>query len=532
MTKKAFDVGIIVPLKEEFRYVLEVAPILQVISHEGTFFYRLDFGTVSALGCVVDQMGLIPALQAATRLIGFADVKLLVVLGLGGALDDDVSVGDVVIAREINEFQANSKAEAAGEKYEIHYSGRHWQLNFQIREALKNFEFAGHDLHSTWKTIASDDYTKLEILGKETVCSSSPTLHLGHLASGNVVAASSAFVKEIKKIDRKFIAIDMEAAGVACFAEDRIHPLPCLIVRGISDLANDVKKSLDRQGKGAWRRYGVRNATSLLRHLLQWDDFLIAAGVHDAKGEDSDKAVLSELVDELQECIGGPWIAGIAFGVYFHAPHIAVDGKIVPMDLSTLRVIDKQFNELLEAVTREKEKLLAHGDMPAMRDAFARLATGFRSQLGSEDAISLLRDFDNVVTKIVRPENIDDEIENILIQANRLEEEVGAEAVVDLLKGYATGSTRLRERYVDALANCKMWPEVVKAVDQVGREDLSRLELEHGVFACAKTGMIESASELLKQHRSEYDDNPAKLFRQGITRQYPAIVTFVTGGTI
>ena len=76
-------------------------------------FTRLDFGAISVVCVLVDQMGPIPALQATTRLLEFADVKLVAVLGLGGALDKDVAVGDVVIASEVNEFQANSKAEPA-----------------------------------------------------------------------------------------------------------------------------------------------------------------------------------------------------------------------------------------------------------------------------------------------------------------------------------------------------------------------------------------------------------------------------------
>ncbi len=83
-----------------------------------------------------------PALQATTRLLAFAEIKLLVILGLGGALGDDIAVGDVVVGEEVNEFQANSKAEAVGDSYEVRYSGRHWRLQFNIREAIGQFEFA------------------------------------------------------------------------------------------------------------------------------------------------------------------------------------------------------------------------------------------------------------------------------------------------------------------------------------------------------------------------------------------------------
>lgn len=530
MERRKFDVGIVVPLKEEFRYVVEVAPQLESISHEGTYFYRLDFGAISAVCCLVDQMGPIPALQAATRLLGFADVKLLVVLGLGGALDGDIAVGDVVIATEVDEFQANSKAESSGESYVVRYSGRHWPLEFRIREALSHFEFSGRDAFISWQAGTSGDYIKLEIPGKESVCSPTPSLHLGPIASGSVVAASSAFVSEVKRINRKFMAIDMEAAGVAPAAAERIHPLPCLVVRGISDHANESKKALDEQGKKAWRRYCVRNATSLLRNLLTWEGFLSAAGLRTSKPPSDGEDVASELVTRLKWCVGGPWIVGVAFGLYFHGPHVAAGEAVVPMDLSRLRVSDAKVEELVTAANQLREELLAHSDLQLAADGFAKLVEGFRNQLGSVDANSLLQDFDRVVAEILCPESEDEQVEAVLLEAHRLEEEVGPEAVIELLRGLANGQPRLRERYVDALASAKMWSEVTKTVRQVERAQLSRLELEHGLFACAKTGLSDCANEMMRQHQNEYDDNAARLFRREVSRQHPELGKDASGG--
>ena len=112
MQEQRFDVGIVVPLAEEFRYVVEICPQLESIPYEGTRLYRMQFSRTSALCCLVGQMGALPALQAATRLLGFADIKLLVLLGLGGALDSSVEVGDVVVAEEVNDFQSSSKAQS------------------------------------------------------------------------------------------------------------------------------------------------------------------------------------------------------------------------------------------------------------------------------------------------------------------------------------------------------------------------------------------------------------------------------------
>jgi nucleoside phosphorylase len=525
-----FDVGIVIPLREEYRYVVELAAQLESISHEGTYFYRLDFGAISTVCCLVDQMGPLPALQTATRLLGFTDLKLLVVLGLGGALDDDIAVGDVVIAAEVNEFQANSKAQSADAGYEVRYSGRHWPLEFRIREAISHFEFSGHEAFARWQADTSADYGKLEIPGKQSVCSSPPSLRLGPIASGSVVAASSAFIAEVKRINRKFVAIDMEAAGVAPAAAERIHPIPCLIVRGISDHANERKKDLDAQGRGTWRRYCVRNATSLLRHLLTWDGFLSAAGLDTSRPPSRGEDLARKLVMRLKSCVGGPWIVGVAFGIYSHGPWLEGGVKAVPMDLNRLRVSDARVGGLLDSADKLKEGLVAFGDLQAGVSGFASLMETFRNQLNSPDANSLLQEFDRVIREILCPDNKDEEVESLLLESDRLEELAGPQAVVEFLKGLGRAKPRLRERYVDALASANMWPDVVDTLRHVEHAQLSRRELEHAIFACAKTGLLDCATEMMKRHRNEFVDNAARVFRREVSLQHPEIGREASGG--
>jgi len=522
MKRRKFDVGMVVPLKEEFRYVIEVAPLLESLSHQGTYFYRLDFGAISVVCVLVDQMGPLPALQATTRLLEFADVKLVVVLGLGGALDKDVTVGDVVIASEVNEFQANSKAEPAGDGYGVRYSGRHWPLEYRIREAVSHFEFSSDGAFADWQAATSEDYKRLDIPDKERTCSSPASLHLGPVASGSVVGASSAFVEEVKRINRKFLAIDMEAAGVAPAAAERTHPIPCLVVRGISDHANEGKKALEKEAKGSWRRYCVRNATSLLRNLLVWEGFMGAAelGVSAPKGANN---LVGELAARLKSCVGGPWIVGVAFGIYEHGPR-SVDGKnAVPMDLSRLRVVDSRIRDLLDAADKQKETLTAAAQLQATADGFEKLVRDFRKQLNSPNADSLLRDFDGVVMDVLCPEDEDDKVESLLLESARLDEDVGAAAVIELLKGSVMMSRRIRERYVEALASAEKWAEIAQMVGRIKEEELSGGELEHGVLACAKLGLFDQVNAMMRQHQVKYDDKAAKLFRRKVSQQYSQI---------
>jgi nucleoside phosphorylase len=126
--KHRYDIGIVVALPEELEYVVEVAPLVESFAHGGTYFHVLNFGRFTAIVSLVGEMGPLPALHATQRLLEYADVRLLVMLGTAGALDDDLLIGDVAVATEINEHQANSRADTAEDGYKFSYSGRHWPL--------------------------------------------------------------------------------------------------------------------------------------------------------------------------------------------------------------------------------------------------------------------------------------------------------------------------------------------------------------------------------------------------------------------
>lgn len=518
-----FDIGIIVPLNEEFRYVVEIAPQIETIPSQGTFFYRLDFGAVTAISCIVGQMGTSPALHATARLLGIADIKLLVVLGLGGALDEDIAIGDVVVAADINEYQANSKAESSESGYQFRYSGRNWPLNYQLREAISHFEFSGAETFARWKSDAEGNYSKIMIEGKETICPPSPSLRLGPVASGNVVAASSSFVEELKRINRKFVAIDMEAAGVALAATDRVHPLPCLVVRGISDHANSVKKHMDKQGSGVWRGYCVRNATSFLRHLLTWDGFLIGSGLKPMQQRSDGDELVRELVRRMRLQIGGAWIVGVAFGIYSHGPCVQSDGSVCAMDLNRLRLLDARISGLIDAVSIRKAELLRQLDVNVAVEEFSGLIEAFRRSCHSNDLDDVLTDFDRVVSEILCPSSDNEQIETLIIESDRIEEYAGPEAVIEFLGGITLMDQRVRERFVDALAKSNKWKKLLETLDHIDLVALTRRELEHYIYASAREGGFDRAKELMRHHLSTYKDNISQVFRSEMNRNYPGI---------
>ncbi len=520
MPKQHFDVGVVIALREEFDYVAELSEQLEPIPYEGSYLYRLELSSASAVCCLAGEMGTLPALYAATHLLGFADVKILVLLGLAGALDDCVEVGDVVIAGEVNEFQASSKAQSTEDGYEIHYSGRHWSQKFAIGEAVKHFEYACPDGFRRWQTQVEKDFEELTVPSRDSVCSLPATLHIGPIASGNIVAASSAFVDELKRINRKFLAIDMEAAGVTFAATKRVHPVPWLVARGISDRADKAKKTLDNQ-EGAWRRYSVRNALGLLKNLLSWSGFQAACGLDSPVVEGRHEHLPRELILKVRSCVGGPWLVGVAFDLYSHGPRIERGRAAIPMDLSRLCVLDPEVAQLLTSSLDLREQLLATGDLETAARGLSRLADDYRTRLDSTSVDKLLQDFDRVVIETLCPTD-DEQIGAALVESDRLEEAVGPAAAAEFLSTFV-GMSALRERYVEMLSVLERWPVIIDTLQELDLDAMSRGELENLIFAYARTDEFGRARDALALHCGRYNDNGARMLRQQLTAQFTGL---------
>ena len=86
----------------------------------------------------------------------------------------------------------------------------------------------------------------------------------GHLASGPILGASTFFIKWLKTRDRKYLALEMEAAGLTTAVYEQTIPRRILVLRAISDFGDEHKKELDSEDGGVLRRYAMYNAIQLL----------------------------------------------------------------------------------------------------------------------------------------------------------------------------------------------------------------------------------------------------------------------------
>ncbi len=262
--KRNFDIGLIVPLHEEFNVVSSHWPIKDSQISEGTTFLELDMSAsgVTCIATVQREMGLSVATSRTEKLLNFADVSLVVLVGIAGSLSSDVELGDIVIADEVAEFNAASKAVPDGDTaFKLVYSGFHFRADYSLIEAIVHWPHLAKDDHREWQNGIRGRAPQLD--------DGRPRMNIAHVASGDTVGAAEAFRVELPGIDRRFSALEEQAAAIAAAAAARQHSVPFLILRGISDYSDERKKELDRSEKGTWRSLAVHSACDALTRLLR-----------------------------------------------------------------------------------------------------------------------------------------------------------------------------------------------------------------------------------------------------------------------
>jgi hypothetical protein len=256
--------------------------------------------------------------------------------------------------------------------------------------------------------------------------------------------------------------------------------------------------------------------------LLNWDGFLTAAAIDPTDTKSAEESLAQFWLPVLKSETGGAWVIGVLLGLYTHGPCVAPNGPTVPVDLSRLRVSDPRVNEFLNSAETLWSNALSTGSALETAKKVVPLLATFRSDLGPAADV-MLQDFDQVVAEILLPDADDDPTESLLLEADRLEEEVGPSAVIELLRDLFASKPKLRQRYIDALARAEEWEKIRSVLGPLALESLTRSELEHGIFAFSKVEPLESAVTMLKHYVDRYTDNAAKLYARELRQRNPGL---------
>lgn len=256
------DLVIITPLDEEWHAVRDVLKPKPATVRDGPVTYYLwpaapDYRIA---GASMGRMGLSSAAVFAASALDTWDPASIVVVGIAGSLwKEGLRLGDVIVPEQIVGYEQSASADApVGLRFRPTGRSANAALWSRAREI-----FNDEKLYKKWQ---QDGLKAAHRAGLQP--ERPPELHFGVLASGNIVVKTRAFAEEIMKLHPKMSAVEMEGEGLFLALHQTGSITKGLMIRGISDYADEGKDTLDDSTKGAWRRYAAENAARLLKAML------------------------------------------------------------------------------------------------------------------------------------------------------------------------------------------------------------------------------------------------------------------------
>jgi nucleoside phosphorylase len=286
--RAAYDLGLIIPTREEFDYIRGSVPFTPISNEERGIWYEFWIpGGRLGVAHVLFDMGLTATTSAAFRLLDRFRPEVLAVVGIGGGLNTELRLGDVVVGSVIQEYLKGAKVAS---DMAFQPAGDGWPLAERLRNFTNHFPYIAEDCCKSWVRFAKLRGIEADLPFMTTPgARREPAYFVMPIASGDLVVTDPAFTGWLLSHDRKRAVIEMESAGAARAVKEHDHDVALLVLRGISDFADGRKAVLDAavsgQRPGAWRRYAAENAIELLFAFLASPSFPWRTPITLASGE-------------------------------------------------------------------------------------------------------------------------------------------------------------------------------------------------------------------------------------------------------
>jgi nucleoside phosphorylase len=276
------DIGIVIALPEEFAELHDqIGERCEIACDDttGNYYYLFDHAvgdglSYSCVATLVGDMGPTQTSLATQRLGVLYNPDTFVMLGIAAGISTDVRLGDVVVASQVEAYLENSKAVGDNE-FSFEVSGETYRTTAALVTFSQNFPFVHGPEFQRWQKGCAEllislfpNTESLSLLIANDSIRKSPYLLSGHIASGPTVGAAESFIAWLKTKNRKYLALEMEAAGLLAAVHEEAKPRRTLVIRAVSDYGDERKGDLDKINAGAFRKYAIRNAISLLWTFL------------------------------------------------------------------------------------------------------------------------------------------------------------------------------------------------------------------------------------------------------------------------
>ncbi|MGM7442605.1 5'-methylthioadenosine/S-adenosylhomocysteine nucleosidase family protein [Streptomyces tunisiensis] len=229
MDEASDKVVVLTALPLEYQAVRSLLESPRRIDHAGTIFER---GRLSGTSCTVYLTSTGPGNDSAAviteRAVSFVQPRAVLFTGIAGALKEDISPGDVVVATEVYAYHGG-KQDPEGFKARP----RSWEATYSLQQVAQYVANVG-----AWRN-------KLPEKAR-----TSTAVHFKPIVAGDVVLNAPQKSPLRVFLDQYYngaVAVEMEGAGFASAAH-KAQAVPHLMIRGISDRADGTKQNTDGAG--------------------------------------------------------------------------------------------------------------------------------------------------------------------------------------------------------------------------------------------------------------------------------------------
>lgn len=217
-------IGIVSAMKEEIQAILNVLDVHKKTSKgmrtyfEGTLFDK-------EVVIVFSRWGKVASATTVTQLLNDFKIQEIIFTGVAGAIQPEVSIGDIIIGKELYQHDLDGSPLVA--TYEVPLLGlRSFTTNQENRSKLKRAcESFFNNIHNY---LDHDTLNQFEI--------SKPSIHIGDIASGDQFISKKEQISSILSGLPQIKCVEMEGAAVAQVCYE--YNIPYSIIRTISDNAN------------------------------------------------------------------------------------------------------------------------------------------------------------------------------------------------------------------------------------------------------------------------------------------------------
>ena len=213
-------VGIIIALREEFDVLFAgIDPKPEFNKGLGEYYYtfhiksNIDQTTYDCVASLIGGMGTTKAGIVCERLVAEYNPNLIINIGIAGGMNNEVRLGDIVIADQIDEYLTEAKATNSDNKdaFDLKLSGDVYKTSRTCTVHSNHFQLAYASEYDAWKKSCMEDHAKVidnetyRKLIKDNLLREHPNLYVGHIASGPIVAGTECFTSWLNSVTENIL---------------------------------------------------------------------------------------------------------------------------------------------------------------------------------------------------------------------------------------------------------------------------------------------------------------------------------------